>query len=330
MNNLYNEYIKLEPNIKVLYISPSIHDSSNEYLTLLYKDIINLTECKSLRTRDYPLLVLKKLKGEKSIVHHHWFGAASIGNSLGLIWKLFWLFTYRIMGGKIIWTIHNKYPHDQKLISFNKIARILMGHTSSKLHVHCEKAIEIMSKVLKVNKSHFFIVKHPDYPSVIFSKEKAIEEFKNKYPFLSLDFEKKTFLVFGQMAQYKGIEELLELISTIKEKDFNLILAGKVRDGNSEYVNRIKEFKKNEKIIFLDEFIPDDFIPVLFNLSDCVLFNYNEILTSGAVILSLNYKKYTIAPNKACISNIDDENLITFNTPIEFINLIKETINNGK
>lgn len=326
MNNLYNEYLKIEPNIKILYITPSIESDTNDYLKLLYSEIIKKIPHKSLKNIDYPLLCLKKIKNEKSIVHHHWFETRSEKGILITLWKLFWLFIYKLLGGKIIWTIHNKFPHDKKFFYFNKISRIIMAHISTKLHVHCENAISIMSITLKVSQNKFFIEKHPDYEITIYSKEIAYKQFKNRYPNINIDKNNKIFLVFGQMAQYKGIEELLQIITTI-DKNYTLILAGKVRDGNLEYINRVRKFQNNKNILFIDEFIPDEFIPVLFNLSDCVLFNYLEILTSGAVVLSLNYEKDTIAPNKACIANIMNEKLFKFSNQSELLKLIKDKIN---
>ncbi len=312
---LYSKYIEIEPKIEELYVAPWPENSSNEYLELLYQNISNKIKINNLPRETYPFLFLYKISGKEIIVHQHWFDSDSYKTSLIIIWKLFWLFMFRITGGKIVWTIHNKYPHHGTFVYFNKIARITMASIASNLHVHCNNAIPIMSKVLKVPKEKFFVVEHPEYKVKLYSKNEAIEKFKTEYA-IELNQSKKIFLVFGQIAKYKGIKELLEIFNKI-ENDFILIIAGAIKQENNTYFTDIQKLLKNKKIIVLDSFILLENVPILFNLSDYVVFNYKDILTSGAVILSLNYKKHTIAPNKGCISGIEDDNLIIFDTEEE-------------
>ncbi len=327
--NLYQEYLLIDPNLEVLYVEPSIYDESNDYLRLLYKDMKEKLVIKEISKFHYPLLMLLKLKGQNSIMHHHWFQIWSWKSSLTAFWKLFWLLCYKIVGGKVIWTVHNISPHNQKYLWLNKSARILFAKIATKLHVHCNNAVEIMNKVLKVNKDKFFVVEHPNYEVEIYSKDEAIKRFIQAYPEIKIDFSNKIFLVFGQMAKYKGIKELLDVMKDIDE-EYVLLLAGQIKDRNDEYIDEIKKYKSNEKIVFIDRFIPNENVSVLFNLADCVLFNYLKILTSGGVILALNYKKQSIAPKKACISEIEDDNLKTFETQEELKEIIIEEILYGE
>lgn len=315
MKSLYSKYIDIEPKIEELYVDPWLENNSNEYLELLYRDIFNRIKIRNLTTVTYPLLFLYKVSGKNIIVHHHWFEARSYKSSLRIIWKLFWLIMFKIMGGKIIWTIHNKYPHNKLFLNFNKVARISMAFISSDLHVHCNSAIGIMSKILKVPKEKFFVVKHPDYEVELYSKNEAIRKYKKNYK-NEIDQSKKIFLIFGQIAEYKGIKELLNIFNNI-EDDFILIIAGKIKHDNDIYFREVKRLLMNKNVVVLDSFIPPENVPILFNLADYVVFNYQDILTSGAVLLSLDYNKTTIAPKKGCINDIRNKNLITFDTEKE-------------
>jgi glycosyltransferase involved in cell wall biosynthesis len=309
-------------------VDPSLYNSSNEYLDLLYKDVVDISELEvvSMSRYGHPMLFFRKLIGERSILHHHWFEIGSVKAIPFIAWKLLWLKLYRMSNGEIIWTIHNIYPHNEKYSLLNKISRVIFAHIASKLHVHCHKAISIMSKVLKVRKDKFFVIKHPDYPVDIYLKEKAIENFKLAYPDIKIDFDKKIFLVFGQMAKYKGIKELINVMSYIQD-DCILLLAGEIKGGNDEYVQSIKKYVVNNNIVFLDHFIANKNIPILFNIADSVLFNYTRILTSGGVVLALNYNKLTIAPNKGCISEIDNNNLVRFDNSEQLKGEILKVLN---
>lgn len=324
LKSLYSKLINIEPQVEELYVDPWFETSGNEYLGLLYQDVLNKIKIRNLKKTTYPLLFLYKIFGRKIIVHHHWFEARSFKSSLIVIWKLFWLFIFRAIGGKIVWTVHNKYPHNRLLFNFNKIVRKAMALIASNIHVHCKNAVLIMSKTLKVPREKFFIVKHPDYKVELYSKDEAIKKLKKEYT-IEVNPSDKIFLVFGQIARYKGIKELLSIFNKIQD-DFILIIAGKIKHDNDIYFSDIKNLLKNKKVIVLDSFIPLENIPILFNLSDYVVFNYKDILTSGAVILSLNYKKTTIAPSKGCINDIKNKNLVTFNTEEELHSILVNKI----
>jgi beta-1,4-mannosyltransferase len=255
MNELYKKYLEIEPRLTRLYVDPSLYNSSNEYLELLYKDVVDTSELEivSMSRYGHPMLFFRKLMGERSILHHHWFEIGSVKTIPFIAWKLIWLILYRLSNGRIIWTIHNIYPHNKKYSLLNKISRVILAHIASKLHVHCHKVISIMSKVLKVRKDKFFVIKHPDYPVDIYLKEKAIENFKLAYPDIKRYFWSLVFglwsLVIGQMAKYKGIKELLNVMSNIQD-DYVLVLAGKIKGGNDKYVQSIKKQITNNNIVF--------------------------------------------------------------------------------
>ncbi|MFO7446305.1 MAG: glycosyltransferase [Ignavibacteriaceae bacterium] len=313
-NKLLDEYNRINPAFKKLYIVPLInyHIKNSDYLYLLYKPIL---ENKSVEIINLSAASHYKLLGagiKESILHYHWFEVTDIKSLLGIIWKTFWITLYKILGGKIIWTIHNKFPHAGKYITINKILRKYLADLSSKLHVHCASAAGIMSPVLNVDKNKFFIVEHPYYPAKLMGKADAVTALISGYPEIKIEESQKVFLSFGTIAEYKG---LTELIAIFKSK-FNrhlLIIAGPVKKVNQEYYKQlIAASKGNRNIIVLGKIIPDEDVPYFFNSSDAVVFNYRDILTSGGVILALSYNKTTIAPSLGCLNEIKDKNLVLF------------------
>lgn len=309
---------------KEIYVDPPLNiTQENAYLKLLYKNIDY--DVKSLTKIKYINLFFNSFLNNSFIVHHHWFQTESKKSIFTLMWKIVWIFLLRIRGIEIIWTIHNKEPHNKKYVIINKILRRIFAKTVTHIHVHCNYAKNEMSSYLDIKKDKFFVVKHPNYEVIRYSRREAIEKFQVAYPSINLNLNKKIFLVFGQMAKYKGIKELLEFTSKIDE-NFTIIFAGKIKDGNKNYVDTLKNYE-SKKNIFINEYISDENLSMLFNLSDCVLFNYQDILTSGGVVLALNYNKYTIAPNKACIGEIEDSNLHLYNSDSELSDEILKVLN---
>jgi glycosyltransferase involved in cell wall biosynthesis len=314
--SLSDEYQKLSTGVAKIFVLPQIPEvnRNTSYLFQLYKEF--LTESASIKIESFnakslPRIFLSRLKSEKSIIHYHWFEFEDFKSFIGIIWKLFWIILYKLFGGKIIWTIHNRYPHPDKYTYLNKKFRKLLARLVNKLHVHCESAIDLVADILNVEKKKFFVVKHPDFPSEIFEKGKAVKKLNQKYFNNKLNPDDKIFLMFGAIAEYKGIKEVIEIINKLNDKE-KLIVAGFVKKGNQNYFNDLKNLSGNKKIFLEGSLIPDEDIPYFLNSADYVVFNYKDILTSGGVVLAMNYKKNIIAPSLGCIKEMNYPDLFRF------------------
>jgi hypothetical protein len=320
---LLAEYLKLQPALKKIYVVPLINRSNKktDYLCRLYKDFIEndntgKPEIESLSVFAHPRFFTGRLKGEKSLLHYHWFEAKDFKSFLGMFWKIFWIILYKISGGKIIWTIHNKYPHQKKYKFWNKNLRIFLARLSDKLHVHCSQAIEIMIPVLKTDEEKFFVIPHPGFESVSGSRDNARDMLNKKYLSGLLYKEDKLYLMFGAIARYKGIKEVMEVFNesdareTVKGRK-KLLVAGFIKKGNRDYYRDLKKFV-DERIFLLGNLIPDEDVPFFFNSADYVIFNYEDVLTSGAVHLALAYKKPVIIPFLGCLKELKGSGIYSF------------------
>ena len=313
------EYKKLCPGVKKVYVVPSIDYSSPQtnYLYRLYEEFFrnNVTsdiEIESLSVFAHPKFLFSRLKNEQCILHYHWFEVTDVQSILGMIWKLFWILLYRIFGGKIIWTVHNKFPHDKKYLWLNKINRIFFAQIAHRLHVHCKTAVKIMSPILNVQQEKFFIVTLPEFPAIFMAKKDAREALTAKYPQIQIALDHKIFLMFGAIAEYKGI---IETINIFKQWFSNkiLIIAGPVKRWDTNYFLEVmKGIKEANNIFVIPEVIPEDAVPLFMNSTDYALFNYKGLLTSASVALALSYKKYIIAPSIGCLTELQGDHCVLF------------------
>ncbi len=103
-----------------------------------------------------------------------------------------------------------------------------------------------------------------------------------------------------------------------------LIIAGLVKKGSEAYFKKMEAVSKNkDNIIILTKFISEEESNLLFGVADYVIFNFDDILTSGSVILALNYNKKVIVPAMGCIKDIQNDNLILFEKSSTDSNLYK-------
>jgi hypothetical protein len=311
-------YRSIDKNVEVIYVFPNIERSSehNPYLTLLYNDFLlksrKQTSVKCISAHPlFPVFILKKIFGEKSIIHYHWFEFSDIRGFFVLIWKLSLIMIFKLFNGHIVWTIHNKHLHSKKYLKCNLYLRKIMAKIAAGLHVHCQEAISVMAPVLNVHDNKFHIVEHPFYPVVITDYHKARRQLQSVL-FPSININRPIFLMYGNIGKYKGIIDIIPLIS---DEMGQLIIAGKCKKGEEKYLEDIENTRGGKKNIYLlKRFIEKNEEKLLFNASDCVLFNFHDILSSGSVMLALSYKKSIILPESICFSNLSDMSILKFNS----------------
>jgi glycosyltransferase involved in cell wall biosynthesis len=321
--------LEIKKGLEQVYVVPEISqkDTENEYLTLLYAPIMKNVEkhkirVSSLSISQYPKMVVKKITGEKSIYHHHWYHLNEFRNIFYFFWRTYWILLFRIIGGKVVWTIHNIAPHHGKFKFFNIFFRKFLAFISNKLHVHCNEAITIMSKKLSVRRKKFFVVEHPPYSAKEMSRDVALKQLNEKYVNNTLEKEDLVFLSFGLIGKYKKIKETIEIFKNYSSKK-KLIIAGKGRKTESDYLEEIIELaEKNDNIILINQAIPNEDIPIFFSSTDYLILNYEHVLTSGVLHLGLSYNRKILAVDKGCISGEKDDKIIRFKDEVQLKEIV--------
>jgi hypothetical protein len=261
-----------------------------------------------------PVFIIKKLLGERSVVHYHWFEFSDIQGFFILLWKLFLLLTYRIVGGNIIWTVHNKHPHRNNFYLLNTHFYKIIAHIAERIHVHCREAVHIMVPVLGVQEDKFYVIEHPYYPVSFVEKEEAVRYIQRNMQ-ITPDISKPVFLMYGFIAPYKGTA--LVIHTCVKNK-LQLIIAGECLKGEDAYLDYIETLVKGKNNIWLRQyFLSAEDEKFLFNAVDCVIFNFKDTLSSGSVILAQSYKKDIIIPHVGCLKEMQGDGIYKFHTKNE-------------
>ena len=326
---LLKEYQDLVHDVKKVFVVPliSFQFKKTNYLYLLYRKFIEGEKdyginIESLSVFAHPKIVLGRLKKEKSLLHYHWLEISDFQSLTGMVWKLFWISLFKLMNGKIIWTVHNIFPHSNNYIFLNRFIRKYMAKKADRLMVHCNSAIDIMAPVFNVSESKFFVIHHPEFPVEIVEKNKAIQILNQRFFSGKIETNDKLFLMFGEIAEYKGIKEVVEIFNNLDEKN-KLVIAGVIKKGNRDYFKKVLESVKNkEQILTYIERIPDYDVPLFFNACDTAIFNFNNVLTSGSVVIALNYDKKIIIPAKGCLKELKGPNIVQFNNSKELQNIL--------
>ena len=145
---------------------------------------------------------------------------------------------------------------------------------------------------------------------------------------LRLDSNKITFLFFGLIREYKGLDILLEAINRIDKnlcKNYELLIVGESYVDINKY-KKILNSNLHENISWHNEYIPDESVNLYFSASNYVILPYRSGSQSGIIPIAYYYNKPVIASNVNGLVEFINENtgLIFENENIEELASILE------
>lgn len=235
--------------------------------------------------------IIKVSKGD--IVHFHWPSHLYSGNSpVSSLVKgvtFFGILSYfKLKRAKIVWTMHNVWPHNMKRTPFQKRYRTLVCSFMDKIIIMNQGLTGEISREFNVDPGKIDVVKHGhyigEYPSkqIDVRKQLGIKETDFVYGFI------------GAISPYKGVEDLIEQFQKIEGDHLKLLICGKVsKSFNKEIFDSIRD----ERIILKLEFIPDDELHDYLKALDAMVLPYKVITNSGSAILALSHHVPLVIPD---------------------------------
>ena len=235
----------------------------------------------------------------RGIIHLHWLPATSRGWKDGLRCHLFLfrLSGLKRQGFRIVWTIHNLVSHESNCPQRERWFAREVLRRSSKAIVHSESAVSLVSEDFGEEHSQKLkVIPHGNYLSCYknsITGEGAREE-------LAIPKTATVFLFFGYLRPYKGVTQLVDAFNALADPESFLIIAGK--PVNPAYEKELRQqCESNPGIKLHLDSIHEDSIQNFMNAADVVVLPYQQILTSGALILAMSFAKACIAPKIGAI-----------------------------
>ncbi len=248
---------------------------------------------------------LKKYR-ETKIFHFNWFlklnSKNKFVNILEHTFKFLLLFTLKITGKKIVYTLHNKLPHDAKKNMVVKILNKFLLKCSDRIIIHClDDSLEVLREVLTErevqNKVRY--IEHGNYIEVY--PEKSSQELRNK---LEIKEDEKVFLFLGAVEPYKNTEMLIKAFNDLKLEGITLVIAGNPK--TEDYRKKIESISESSNVHLELRFIEDDELSSFLDISDLLILPYNNksSLNSGSIFLAFSYKKTVLSSNIGTLKDI--------------------------
>jgi glycosyltransferase involved in cell wall biosynthesis len=281
----------------------------NPYQQLLYKEmerlgcqvryIADLTPSRTLSLLLLPFQTMAGRIAGARIVHLHWvfcFGLPQADRFpllrwLAQGWFRIWLATVRLLGMRLAWTAHNVLPHSQ-VFADDVVARRTLVRHADVVFVHSTTTTAALASLGAKPKRSVVIGHGPLGPDeAIPLRVPASEE------------SPREFLFFGNVAEYKGVAELLGAYAGLSPQvRARLTIAGQCADPKL----RMRLTATPDVRLRLER-IPEDEIADLMAGADVVVLPFRRVTTSGSAMLALAHGKPLIVPEFPGLSELPAE-----------------------
>ncbi len=295
------------PQKTILTVAPFPRSiKANPYCDLLCDHLEELNVA-IVRDSEFAVDWLRKHRGRIDVLHFHWLAPhyqhwrGGVFTFLSAGFFFLKLILARRWGYTIVWTMHNYRPHGSRTEYMDVIVRAAMVRMA-KVIVHCNYARTLLER--SDNGRHqIHVIPHGSYishyPNTI-NREDARRR-------LGLPADAHVFLCFGLIRAYKGVEEMVRAFEQLHKSTAHLLIVGRPfgKDGE-EIVENLKKHSDNSRIHLEARFVPDEDVQLYFNACDVVVCPFEDILTSGSVILGLSFKRGVIVPNIGCLRELEN------------------------
>lgn len=195
------------------------------------------------------------------------------------------LLVLKLLRCKIVWTMHNLYPHDSKHLKVDRILTLLsislfdgwISLTESAKQLGIEEFPALASKP-----SHVSLHAHyrSQYPPALDKRSARAK--------LGLEEKETVILYFGWIRPYKGVDLLMKTFSRLQDSRASLIVAGASLPKTLAFFLQ-KLADADDRILYMPESQSPESVATLFSAADLAVFPYRAFLNSGAAILSLTF-----------------------------------------
>lgn len=265
--------------------------------------------------KDHPPLLgaffrQQRLYSKNVIVHLHWLNgltdqAVYAHSSIRfLTWYLLMLLDlglFRLRGGRLFWTVHNLISHECPNQTREIKVRRLISRFSDGIHFHSASSIVRAEEAYAISlRSKAIVAAHAGYPEDYPPNPSRSQALAQESEISSADF---TFLFFGNIRRYKGLESLVEAFRHRPGSHDRLLVAGATMPGASEEW-LYEAARQDPRIRLRIGYVSDADVSALFALADVLVAPYSATLTSGVVSLGLTFGCPMVLPEAARVYDL--------------------------
>ncbi|QIA26645.1 glycosyltransferase family 4 protein [Thermaerobacter sp. PB12/4term] len=289
------------------------YSSSNPYQRLLADALADLGVQVTLARRlaDVPPAAVARRSGDDvAVIHLHWTHGYMLDRrawmtALKGMRLLAWLRAMRRRGAALVWTVHNLHDHDRRQPQLERFFHRRLVRLCDALIVHCDYARQATAGAFAVPerlRRRIFVMPHGHYLGV-YGEPWDRQQARSR---LDIDPDAVTFLYLGAIRPYKGVPRLVRAFREFPEEGVRLVVAGQpATDALRDEIEAAAAGDRRIRLVL--ERVPDEDIPLFMGAADAVVMPYEDIFTSGTVILAMSFGRPVVAPRRGCLAEVVDD-----------------------
>jgi beta-1,4-mannosyltransferase len=220
----------------------------------------------------------------------------------------------RRRGLRVIWTVHNRVPHDCKYPEVERILLRLLAAEADLITVINPATAELLSDLVELDPSRLVPLPHPSYLGLYAD---SIHPAAARAA-VGLEPHQRGVLFFGQMRRYKGLDEFFSAMRLVHQRrpETVMLVVGKTSDADLSWVT--EALPPDVPSIVDHSFIPDDDVELWFRAADAVALPFQQVLNSGSMFLAASFGRSVVAPRQRSLeAEFGDETWVHFYDPTE-------------
>jgi beta-1,4-mannosyltransferase len=267
---------------------------------------VEVTACRGSKL--LPVLGLLWRYGRPDVLHLHWisgfivsrFRAVSVLTSAVLLAEL-WAF--RILGIRIVWTVHNLVEHKKRDVGFELRSARRVAACCDALIVHSELGRQLVAEAYNVTcaENRLAVVPHGHY---LGNYPDDVDEATAR-SHLGLSRESFIYLFFGMVQPYKGIPELIDAFRSLDDRSSTLLLVGSCRDA-ALAATIAQEAASDRRIVPILRHVEPSEVQFYMRAADAVVLPFSDVLTSGSAVLAMGFGRALVVPRIGCLPDYVD------------------------
>ena len=198
----------------------------------------------------------------------------------------------RILGYRVVWTIHQVHPHDGAARVDRTAARVLARHAEL-LIAHDPETAALARDELGLPDSSVEIVEHGSYTGV-YPPGRSRPEVRRA---LGIEADAFVFLCFGEVRADSDVEVLLDAFRRTRLERVALVIAGNAKHRASRDALAAAA-AGDRRIVWVPGFVPPERVRELYESADAAVVPRGDGGTSGSLILGLSLQTPVIAADR--------------------------------
>jgi glycosyltransferase involved in cell wall biosynthesis len=299
--------------------------NSNPYQCLLYEEfrraghsVRYAGELTPSHTLNLLLLPVELAAGRAAgwrLLHVHWvFGFKLLGSDrlpflrrLAQAWFGLVLRVSRALGVRIVWTAHNVLPHERVFHDDVAARRRLVGFSDLVL-AHSRDSLDALERLGIRPKRSVIVSQGPMHPE--------LDASALRLPGAGGSTGRLVF--FGQVLEYKGVEELLEAMSRVPPAvPVSLLVAGSCRDqALRKRLVGLAE-RCGDRVELRLERIPEDEVTGLLAGADVVVLPFRRVTTSSSALLAMGHGRAVVIPDLPAFDDLPRDAVFLYDGSVD-------------